>query len=587
MSLKRSLEPTIESGNDNETMDKGREVKVKLEPHDDNGDDEGDLVRTCVVCLKTMVPGEESKVCSNQLASSSSSSSSSSSAGVKLRGDHSHCLECYKIMPVKQCGVCKGPFFASSADGKIVDLTSSVPLPPPPPKQQAPAPPVDPYAAVLREAESKELPPRDVWFLAVLRWENNRCQLLQGHEPQFVASFLNRLVAANQIDLAIYILLREERNILLALRVAEHPNPNPHPQDPAALQLTLSRRFATIISTKLSLFLAQTKSLEITRRIFQAYRKYFSLFFTGSAFPVPPFPRDAAILRMSAGFVRSMPRITAETLGRWFCAVVKLGAMDQIQQVLDDAKQVAPMLPLLNEQCFTYRMANDEGLFVTADMSPQVFASLAQRFPWLVKVAWNDFRLLTELKFQYHPLAWNLYTDHYAQVPQAFRCAPRLSVGVQSFFPANLDPWSHHYLFDPVAVKWFCAPHMYIHDKNHHFDVEGPHLGNGTRITIMSMDKPEVEPQVEEIKVKWLHVFYFARVNADGTNYRKRGEATFWDIPDDKYNRDRHTGWRYWAHKVIRHVPGSKRLPLNPGTTFYIDLQAVEHELSLVNVATF
>jgi len=580
MSAKRGLDTDAESTNDG---DKGREVKVKLEEPDDEDKGRSDafLERKCVVCFREMPFGQESMVCRNQLSSSSSSSEAGAGAGseVRLRGEHYHCLECYKAMPRKQCGLCKAPFFAPSADGKVVDLENFVPNP------QVNAngvQPINPYSMVLHQAERRDIPTGDSRLLAILCWENNNCRLLRGHEPQFIATFLHRLIAANQHDLAIYILAREERNTM----------PNIHSQvravvvnnQPIPDALAVQILFARIIVDKLSLFIVQNRDPLILGRLYVMYKKYLVALFDGSVHPTLSFAPHAQCLCYFAGMLRRSPRVSGEVLGRWFCTATSLDTPDAIRQVFDDQKEVAPMLPLLNADCFTDRLTWTEGLFATTRISVETFQYLTDKFPWIVKVAWKEFRALLFGKNAYHPLASHLYANHYDQAPINCRYVPQIAVPT----PPELDAWSAHYLFDPVAVKWFCAPHAHINNKDHYTEIYNPVISTVSRVTILPLPLPNDKAVVaEEPPVTRLHVFYFARANEDGTHHRRRGEASFWDIPDEKYLFDGHTSWRYWKLQVLAKLPDARRVPVVPGTTFRVEKCCTEHEISLVNTPTF
>lgn len=566
---KRRLE-----GGDDQAKPEPREVKVKLEDHGDDDDAKQEstaspAVRECVVCFRELPLGEESAVCRNQL----SSSSSSSAAEVKIRGDHCHCLECFKALPQKQCSVCKAPFFATS--GQVMDLESVVqPKPKPNPPQ-----PLNRYTRVLNTLESKDLPDYDANMVAAIIWENERCRLLRDHSPLVVASFLHRVAASNRFDFIKYLIIRETHELTLFFRgqfAQEQVAPD-------QLESRVKVAIAQVLLNKLTVFFVENRSSRALARIFASAKEILRTILSGAAGPVLTlFGPHPETLRSFAIFMSGIPETAPTTLGTWFCNLALLQNLDAIQWVLADHPKVTPLLNRLNADCFTSYMRFAMHQFATRHLPLATFQHLVAKFPWLVKVAWDDFQVLLTMQGTYHPLALHLYQNHYDQVPAECRHLKRHPMRP---IPPELEPWQSHYLFDPVAVKWYCAPHKHIADKAYHhpevdlFAMTQP----GTRVTILGQEPLPVDP----IPVHRLHVFYFARANADGSNHRSHGDASFWDIPDEKYDRDWHTGWRYWKLGVLPKTVGAKRIPLVPGTTLVFDYGIAEHDITLVNTPTF
>lgn len=561
----------LEQGEETKPADdaSAREVKVKLE-EDDTKAAEAPL-RTCVVCFRDLPLGEESAVCRNQLASSSSSSSASASE-VKIRGEHCHCLECFEALPRKQCSVCKAPFFA--VKGQVMDLDSVVVAQPKP----KPPPPQNPYERILRIVEEKHTANLDATMMATLIWENERCRLMTTHTPLFVASFLHRLVAADRLDLIKYLIIREGHE----LRRSFHAQ---MVQQQVALNEIEARTrlaVAKTMFTKLSMFFVENRTSRALARIFVAAKEYMQVLLSGAAGPVNllfgPHPET---LRSFAVFMNRTPETAPTVLGTWFCTLASVRDLNIIQWVLADDPRVTPLLNRLSADCFTPYMRSHLSLFATRYLSIASFQYLATKFPWLINVAWADFHMMLSVQGIYHPLASYLYQHHYDRVPMQCRYVVRDLIHP---IPPELEPWEAHYLFDPVAVKWYCAPHKHITDKNHYTEID-PSVATPpkTRVTILGHEPLPLDP----IPVNRLHVFYFARVNADGSNHRSRGDASFWDIPSQQYDNDWHGGWRYWKLGVLAKTVGANRIPLIPGTTLLVEHSISQHNITLVNTPVF
>lgn len=539
-----------------------REVKVKLE---DNGEDTKTELRTCVVCFRELPLGEESAVCRNQLSSSSSSAASE----VKIRGEHCHCLECFQALVRKECSVCKAPFFA--VKNQVMDLDSVAAQPKPQPQLNA-------YDQVLRVVENKVYSDVDATMMAVIIWENERCRLLRDHSPLFVASFLHRIAAANRLDLIKYLVIREVKELSRSYCAQLAHEGVAANEIEARAKVDVARAFLT----KLSVFFIENRSSRALARIFVAAKETIRTILSGAVGSVnilfSPRPEP---LRSFAVFMGRTPETAPTVLGTWFCTLASLRDLAAIQWVLADHPDVTPLLNRLNADCFTSYTRAHLNLFATRYLSIASFEYLITKFPWLVNVAWADFQLLLMVQGIYHPLASYLYQHHYDQVPEQCRCIVR---DIIHPIPPELEPWQIHYLFDPVAVKWYCAPHKYIADKNHYVEVD-PHIGTRpkTRVTILGQDPLPVDP----VPVNRLHVFYFARANADGSNHRSRGDASFWDIPAARYDNDWHGGWRYWKLGVLAKTVGAKRVPLIPGTTLLIEHGISQHNITLVNTPVF
>ncbi len=557
---------------EDETKPEAREVKVKLE-EDDTEETKKETeapLRTCVVCFRDLPLGEESAVCRNQLASSSSSSASSSE--VKIRGEHCHCLECFQALPRKQCSVCKAPFFA--VKDQVMDLDPAVVAEPKP----KPLPPPNPYDQVLRVVEDKGNSDNDANMVAALIWENERCRLLREHSPIFVASFLHRIVAANRLDFIRYLIIRERHELARSFRaqlVQERVAAN---EIEARVRLAVAKVFLH----KLSTFFIENRSSRALARVFVAAKETMWVILSGAAGPVnilfSPHPEP---LRSFAVLMNRTPETASTVLGTWFCTLASTRDLNLIQWVLADDPNVTPLLDRLNADCFSPYMRSNLNLFATRYLSVASFEFLVAEFPWLVDVAWADFQLLLMVQGKYHPLAPHLYQKYYDQVPVQCRYVVR---DIVRPVPPELEPWEIHYLFDPVAVKWYCAPHKHIADKNHYTEID-PHVATrpGTRVTILGQEPLAVDP----VPVNRLHVFYFARANADGSNPRSRGDASFWDIPSPRYDNDRHSDWRYWKLGVLAKTVGAKRIPLIPGTTLVVEHGISEHNISLMNTLVF
>lgn len=462
--------------------------------------------------------------------------------------------------------MCKAPFFATK--DRVMDLEAVVEAQPKP----QPAPPLTPYERILRAIEQKNVSDVDSTMVATIIWENERCRLLRDHSAMFVASFLHRIVAANRLDFFKYLFIREAHELMRYFRdrmVQEHVAPN----------LIDSRAKVEVAKTflnKLSVFFVENRSSQALGRILASMKEVMQIIVSGAAGPTNLlFSRHPEPLASFALFMARTPQTAPVVIGSWFCAVMMLGNMERINWVFTVKPQIELLLNRLNADCFNDYMRCVLHMFPTKHLSVDVFQQLVARFPWLVKVAWADFTGILAWQGTYFPLALHLYQNHYDQVPVLHRCISSYALHPA---PPELEPWRAHYLFDPVAVKWYCAPHKHIADKEHHQEVEpGFAARPGTRVTVLGKEPLPVDP----IPVSRLHVFYFARANAE------RGEASLWDIPDAKYDDDNHKGWRYWKLDVLPKTAGAKRIPLVPGTTLVFDHGISAHNITNVNAHVF